>query len=346
MLCLTSEQLHARIYSSFADIAESAISGVVNIRTTAALKKREQAMGPYQFFLGRPPTTAEQESALGSGVIIDPKGYIVTNYHLIAGAEAIEVFFAKSKRGTKATVVGIDQQTDLALLKITPPFALQPLDLGDSDAIRVGDVILAIGNPFGYSHTVTSGIISAKGRVIGTGPFDNFLQTDAPIHPGNSGGPLIDLRGRVIGIATAVHADGGGIGFAIPVNMAKDIIRDLKRTGKVIRPWLGIVCKDILSIEEISDARDPIGLSGVVIQNLVVEGPAEKAGLRIGDLITELASSKIHDTHALRKALASFAPGKSAKIKVYRRNKGFLTLTLKIEELPSATELPTEKQVI
>jgi serine protease Do len=210
----------------------------------------------------------------------------------------------------------------------------------------VGDVVLAIGNPFGYAHTVTSGIISAKGRVIGAGPYDDFLQTDASIHPGNSGGPLLDVRGRVIGIATAVSAEGPGIGFAIPINLAKTITRDLVRYGKVRRPYIGIVGKNILSADEIEGGSDdPGGVYGVIIQNLIVEGPGHKSGLKIGDLIMGFDKDKVTDLNHLQRLMALKSPSDQVRLKVYRRGKGFSYTNVSLEEVPKATDLPVEKDL-
>ncbi|MBQ46080.1 MAG: peptidase [Zetaproteobacteria bacterium] len=339
------ETAWARIYQSFSDIASKAIPGVVNIRTKQFVSGRDALLDPYQFFLrGRVPRSNKNHS-LGSGVIIDRKGFIVTNYHVIKGASSIDILFAKRKHKVKARIIGIDRKTDLALLKITPPFRLKPLDIGNSDWLRVGDIVLAIGNPFGFSHTVTSGIISAKGRVIGTGPYDSFLQTDASIHPGNSGGPLIDIKGRLIGINTAISSEGAGIGFAIPSNIVKTIISDLKKHGKVIRPWLGVIGKNIVSKDEMYDSHDPTGVYGVIIENLVIDGPAWKAGLRVGDLIMAMDDKKIFDINSLQKKLINKSPSERARMKVYRRQKGFVNITVPLEEIPPSQELPAEKDL-
>jgi len=340
-----SNTSQAKLYDSFADVAERAIPGVVNIRTTNYVTGRDALLDPYQFFLqGRVPRNNTTHS-LGSGVIIDKKGHILTNHHVIAGASVIEILFAKTKYKVRATVVGIDTKTDLALLKVNSKQALQPVDLGNSDVLRVGDVVLAIGNPFGFAHTVTSGIISAKGRVIGTGPYDNFLQTDAAIHPGNSGGPLIDVRGRVIGINTAVSSEGNGIGFAIPINTARDVARDLTAHGKVVRPWLGIVGQNILSQDEVGDNFDPLGVYGVIISNLIIEGPAFKAGLQMKDLIMGFDKERVTDQNQLQRLLSQKNPADRITLKVYRRGKGFLTVSVALQEVPKAQDLPEEKDL-
>jgi serine protease Do len=335
----------ARLYESFADVAERAIPGVVNIRTTIYTGNKDPALDLYQFFLHGVLPRSAQTHAVGSGVVIDNKGHILTNHHVVENASVIEVLFAKSKRKVNATILGIDPKTDLALLKVNLPEGVSWLDLGDSDALRVGDVVLAIGNPFGYGHTVTSGIISAKGRVIGAGPYDDFLQTDAAIHPGNSGGPLIDIRGRVIGINTAVAAEGPNIGFAIPINLARVVVRDLIRFGKVKRPYIGIVGKNILSSDEVETGDTLGGVYGVIVTNLIVEGPGHRAGLKIGDLIMGLDQKKVTDMNQLQRFMTARAPSDHVRLKVYRRGRGFFYANLALDEFPKASDLPISKDL-
>ena len=347
LLGIPTEPAQSRVLTSFSHIAKDAIPGVVNIRTTAYAAAGDPTLDVYQFFLGQGvPKKSDSTSSVGSGVIIDRKGHILTNHHVIKDANLIEVLFAKNKIKVTAKVVGSDPLTDLALLQVSSKYTKHALDLGDSDRLEVGDVVLAIGNPFGYAHTVTSGIISAKGRVIGTGPYDNFLQTDAAIHPGNSGGPLIDMRGRVIGINTAVSADGPGIGFAIPINAAKRVVKDLVAHGKVRRPWMGIVGKNILSRDDIESGALTGGVYGVIVSNLIVDGPAYKAGLRIGDLIMGVGDRKITDMNHLHKLLHSKNPADNLKVKVYRRGKGFQNMQVSLQELPKPGELPIEKDLL
>jgi serine protease Do len=328
---------------SFADVAEKAIPGVVNIRTTSYTRRDDPSLDLYQFFMGgRIPSLSTH--SVGSGVVIDGSGFILTNNHVISGATAIEILFASSKRKVRAKVVGTDPKTDLALVKIENATGTFPLPLGDSDKLRVGDVVAAIGNPFGYAHTVTSGIISAKGRVIGTGPWDDFLQTDASIHPGNSGGPLIDINGNVVGINTAVSSEGQGIGFAIPINAARTVVRDLMRWGKVRRPFLGMVGKDILSREDLETNESP-DIHGFIVSNLVVAGPAAKAGTRIGDLVVALDDQKVLDVSHVQRLLAQRAPSDRVRLRVYRRGRGFLNLNVALKETPPAKDLPMERDL-
>ena len=344
-LAMPSSHLHGKILTSMADIAERAIPGVVNIRTTSYVTNKDPQLDLYQFFLRGTIPKAATTHAVGSGVVIDRQGHILTNFHVVDQASVIEVLFAKSKRKVRATVVGTDPKTDLALLRVKPLPQLIALDLGDSDSLRVGDLVLAIGNPFGYAHTVTSGIISAKGRVIGTGPYDDFLQTDAPIHPGNSGGPLIDVRGRVIGINTAVSSEGPGIGFATPINLARKIVQELKAFGKVRRPFLGIVGQNILSLDEVDTADHEGKVYGVLVQNLIIEAPAHKAGLAIGDLVMMMDNEKIADMNHAQKFLTGKKSKEKIKIQYYRRGKGFMTTSAVLEDTPEAQDLPVGKDL-
>jgi serine protease Do len=341
-----SSSAEAKILLSFADVAENAIPGVVNIRTTQYTPNKDPALDLYQFFLnGRPPTNLSTHS-VGSGVVINKQGHILTNAHVIEGANVIEVLLAKNRQKLTAKVLGTDLKTDLALLKISGNVGLVPLQLGDSDALRVGDPVIAIGNPFGYSHTVTSGIISAKGRVIGNGPYDNFLQTDASIHPGNSGGPLLDINGRVIGINTAVSEEGVGIGFAIPINIAKQITADLSAYGKTRRPWLGMVGKNILSADEIdSPSAGIFGPYGVIVSNLIVNAPAHRAGVRIGDVVLTADDKKITDLNQFQRLLLGKQLKGRVKLKIYRKNKGYLFATIPLEETPKTSDLPQERDL-
>lgn len=338
-LLVFQQNSFGKIFESFSEIAEQTIPGVVNIRTKTYVKKSPK-QDLYQFFLdGRIPAT-ESTTSVGSGVIISKEGLIITNYHVIKDADKIEVLFSKDKRRAEAKLIGSDAKTDLALLKTEVKGQMSPLSLGDSQLLRVGDVVLAIGNPFGYSHTVTSGIISAKGRVIGTGPYDDFLQTDASIHPGNSGGPLIDIRGRVIGINTAVESQGHGIGFAIPINVVKNVVEDLKKHGKVIRAWLGIVGKNILTPDDMLLSLDQSAVYGVIINNLIVDGPAYKASLKIGDLIMAINDEKIMDLSHIQKILMSHKTSDTVRMKIYRREKGFMHLNIPLDATPKTTDLP------
>jgi serine protease Do len=255
---------------------------------------------------------------MGSGFIIHPTGFIVTNNHVVEGATQIKVTLA-TKEEFDATLIGRDPKTDLALLKVTSNKPLPTVPFGDSDALEVGHWVLAIGNPFGLGHTVTAGIVSAKGRIIGAGPYDDFIQTDASINPGNSGGPLFNMRGEVIGINTAIVAGGQGIGFAIPCNMAKQVLLQLHDKGNVTRGWLGVAIQGLSS-----DLQQAFGLKdahGALVADVVANGPAAKAGIERGDLIVAFQGHKVQESSELPRMVAAVAPGTKVDVDILRKGK-------------------------
>jgi serine protease Do len=338
---------------SFAELAQKVNPAVVNISTETTVRVPDSPFrhffgpggGLFGDFFGEMPEREMKQQSLGSGFIIDKDGFILTNNHVVAGADEIKVKLADG-REYKARVVGRDPKTDLALIKISSLFKdLPTLPLGDSDKMRVGDWVLAIGNPFGLGHTVTQGIISATGRIIGSGPYDNFLQTDAPINPGNSGGPLVNLEGEVIGINSAIIASGQGIGFAIPSNMAKEIVSQLKTRGKVVRGWIGV------SIQSITpDIARAFGLKndkGALVSEVVPNGPAEAAGIKQGDVIVSFNGKTINRMSDLPFITAETPVGKAVPVTVIRSGKE-LTLQIRIAEMPegqaaAGTTAPAEK---
>jgi|WetSurMetagenome_2_1015567.scaffolds.fasta_scaffold16944_3 serine protease Do len=316
---------------TFADLVEKLSPAVVNISTTKVVKM-DGKRGPsteqfpfdrffggeedfYKRYFGDNPEKEFKQRSLGSGFIISKDGYIFTNNHVIEKADKIKVRLSSGKE-YDATVKGRDPRTDLALIKINPDNSLPTVSLGDSERLRVGDWVMAIGNPFGLDHTVTAGIVSAKGRVIGAGPYDNFIQTDASINPGNSGGPLFNMAGEVVGINTAIVAQGQGIGFAIPVNMAKEILEDLKARGKVTRGWLGVSVQDIT--EDLAKSLKLKDRNGALVTEIFEGDPADKAGIKQGDIIIEVDGKKVKDTHELLRLVAVLPVGKKAEIKVLR----------------------------
>ena len=314
----------------FVALAKKLKPAVVNISTAKTIKPRRQFQrhfggqlrnDPFQDFFERffddmQPQTYKQRS-LGSGFIIEG-GYILTNNHVIAGADEIKVKLADN-REFKAEIKGADERLDLALLKIDAKETLPTAQLGDSNAIQVGEWVMAIGNPFGLAETVTAGIISAKGRVIGSGPYDDYIQTDASINPGNSGGPLFNSHGEVIGINTAIVSGGQGIGFAIPVNLAKSIIPQLREKGKVTRGWLGVsiqpVTADLAKSFSLGSER------GALISEILPGGPAEKAGLKSGDIILEFDGKKIQEASELPRFVAETSVGKKVPMTVMRNGR-------------------------
>ncbi len=314
----------------FTKLVEKASPAVVNISTVKVVETSERLkrfFRPFKefpfddffkkFFEELPQK--QKEHALGSGFIISKDGYIVTNYHVIAKADQIKVILEGGKESYPAKVIGTDPETDLALLKIDAKRSLPYLTFGDSDKVKPGEWVIAIGNPFGLDHTVTAGIISAKGRVIGAGPYDNFIQTDASINPGNSGGPLLNMKGEVIGINTAIVATGQGIGFAIPSNMAKKVIEQLKKYGKPKRGWLGVTIQDV----DTKTAK-ALGLSkpaGALVASVIKGDPADKAGIKAGDVILAVNDKPIKNSRDLTRKIGSFAPGEKVKITLWHRGK-------------------------
>jgi serine protease Do len=306
--------------ASIPDLVERLSPTVVNISTARMVKD----------LLGR----EINQRGMGSGFIISEDGYIFTNNHVIEKADKIKVKLANGKE-YDAEVKGRDASTDLALIKITPPAKLPYARLGDSDRSRIGEWVFAIGNPLGLDHTVTAGIISAKGRVIGAGPYDNFIQTDASINPGNSGGPLCNLAGEVVGINTAIVAQAQGIGFAIPINMAKEILEDLKTSGKITRGWLGLTSQDITD-----DLRQSLKLKdrqGVLVGNVFAGDAADQAGIKIGDVIMEIAGKTVKDDRELAKIVATLHVGSKVNVRVFRNGKE-MTLPIVIAERKNPQE--------
>jgi serine protease Do len=281
-----------------------------------------------RFFGDQHPREFRQKS-LGSGFIIDREGYILTNNHVVEKAEQIKVKLS-DKKEYDARVIGTDPKTDLALIKIKAAGSLPVARLGDSDRLEVGEWVVAIGNPFGLEQTVTAGIISAKGRVIGAGPYDDFLQTDASINPGNSGGPLFNLKGEVVGINTAIVAGAQGIGFAIPVNMAKGLLPQLKR-GRVTYGYIGVVPQEVTP--ELATSFGLKEATGVLIGDVVAGAPADKGGMKKGDIVLEYDGKKVENTHQFRKMIGDTSAGKKAKFIVWRDKKSE-TLWITIGENP------------
>jgi len=301
---------------------------VVNISTTQVVKlNRPRMRNPFgqqdpfdEFFnnfFGRMPKEQKRKS-LGSGFIVSPDGYILTNNHVVEKADEVTVTLL-DKEEFKAKVVGTDPKIDIALIKIDAKKKLTYVELGDSDKLDVGEWVVAIGNPFGLGHTVTAGIVSAKGRIIGSGPYDDFIQTDASINPGNSGGPLFNLKGEVVGINTAIVQGGQGIGFATPIQLAKSVLEQLKEKGKVTRGWLGVYIQRLTP-----EAAENLGISGrrgALVSDVTSGGPAEKAGIRSGDVIVGFNGKEIRDEHDLPQAVASTKPGKSVDVRLLREGK-------------------------
>ncbi|HVM97070.1 MAG TPA: DegQ family serine endoprotease [Candidatus Acidoferrales bacterium] len=323
---------------SFSSVAKQAKPAVVNIFSTRVVRVPGSTGDPAedffrQFFGQGLPYRAFRQQSLGSGFIISADGYVVTNAHVVGQAEQIRVKLT-NREEYDAKLVGMDQKTDVALIKIKPRGELPVLPLGNSEALEVGDWVVAIGNPFGFSATVTAGIVSAKDRVIGAGPYDDFIQTDASINPGNSGGPLLDLKGEVIGINSAIYSRSGGnvgIGFAIPINLARKIIDELRGGGRVARGWIGVNTQDMSS--EIAESLGLDRARGALVTDVTPEGPADRAGIERGDVIVAVNGSAIEESRQLGVRLAETPIGKSAELTVLRNGKE-LALAVTVGEQP------------
>ena len=301
---------------------------------------------PDQFkdFFGRkfdnPRQPEFKQPGQGSGFIIDSAGYIVTNNHVVDNASKIKVVLRNEKE-YDAEIVGRDPVTDIALIKIEAEGNLPTVPMGSSDSLKVGEWVAAIGSPFGLEHTVTAGIVSAKGRVIGSGPYDDFIQTDASINPGNSGGPLINMRGEIVGINTMIIAGGSGIGFAIPIDLAKDIVSQLKSNGEVTRGWLGVTIQDLKG-----DLASYYGLkekSGVLVASVVPGDPADQAGIQPKDIITKVNGKKVTTSRDLTNLAAKLGVGDTAEITL-RRNGKIKTFDVKVGRRPLTLAAASEDQ--
>jgi len=320
----------------FAKLAKKLKPAVVNISTskTMAPQKRQMPGGdPFQEYFEKffemPRQHPFKQRSAGSGFIISDDGYIITNNHVVKGADEIKVKLSDG-REFRGEVKGRDEKFDIALIKIDAKGHLPVAPLGDSDKLEVGQWVMAIGNPFGLAQTVTAGIVSAQGRVIGSGPYDDFIQTDASINPGNSGGPLFNTDGEVIGINTAIVAGGQGIGFAIPVNMAKSIITQLRETGKVTRGWLGVSLQMVTP--ELAQSFGLESEKGGLVAEVLPGSPAEQAGLKGGDIILEFDGHAINEMNQLPRLVAATPVGKKVKVLVLRDGKQ-MTVPVTIEQM-------------
>jgi len=341
--------------ASFADLTEKASSAVVNIQTSRTVGGGGAPEGPGgRGGRGRNPLEEffgpgfedlfggqrqRRVPSLGTGFVISPDGYIVTNNHVIEDVDKIEVHF-ESGETLEAEVVGLDPRTDVALIRVKPEGELPSLPLGDSDAIRAGDWVVAIGNPFGLAHTVTAGIVSARHRTINQDPdarrFDDFIQTDAAINPGNSGGPLINLAGEVIGINTAINPRANTIGFAVPINIAKQILPQLRAEGYYSRGWLGVYLQPVT--EEMVEILGLEEVGGGLVSKVEPGSPADEGGLESGDVIVEFDGTKIGDVDALQQRVGDSPAGKKVELLVLRKGKR-KSLDVELGELDSGVEV-------
>lgn len=326
---------------SFRDAAQKAAPTVVSVVTSNSAARNPRRNDPwFRYFFG--DQEGQPQSGVGSGVIVSPEGYVLTNNHVVDRMDDIEVMLTDGRKAS-AKVIGTDPDTDLAVLKVDLD-RLPSIAFGDSDALQVGDPVLAIGNPFGVGQTVTAGIVSALGRnQLGINTFENFIQTDAAINPGNSGGALVDASGNLVGINSAIYSRSGGslgIGFAIPVSTARQVMESLIRDGQVTRGWIGVEPRD-LTPEMAETFNLPIK-DGVLITGVLHNGPAAQGGMRPGDVVVEVARNKVANTAQLLNAVASLKPGEAAQLRVQRGGE-MLALNIVVAKRPK-TPLPTRNQ--
>ncbi|MEY4318266.1 MAG: hypothetical protein RI902_2074 [Pseudomonadota bacterium] len=324
---------------SLSPAAKRAAPAVVSISIKQAVTKNPHQNDPwFRFFYGDREDD-DPQGGLGSGVIVSPEGYILTNYHVIEGAQEIEVTLSDSRKAT-AKLIGADPDTDLAILRIQLD-RLPVIALGNSDSLQVGDRVLAIGNPFGVGQTVTSGIVSALGRnQLGINTFENFIQTDAAINPGNSGGALVDVQGNLLGINTAIYSRSGGnmgIGFAIPVSTARQVLEGIVKDGQVTRGWLGVEPTEITP--EMAETFGLKQTQGVIITGVLQDGPAAKAGIKPGDVLLRVAGKDIQNVGELLTHIASLPPGQQVKVELARRNTA-MTLDVTPAQRPKLKTTP------
>jgi serine protease Do len=338
---------------SFAGLVKTLKPAVVNISTTSVVSNTSGQGFVFQSpfgendpfgeffnkFFQQFPNQPFTQRGLGSGLIVSEDGYVVTNNHVVDRARDIEVVLDGGEK-YKAEVVGKDPKTDIAVLKINPKRKLQAVRFGDSDKLEIGDWVIAIGNPFGLGHTVTAGIVSAKGRSLGMGSYDDFIQTDAPINPGNSGGPLFNLNGEVVGVDTAIVAGGQGIGFAIPANMVSNVVDQIKTNGKAVHGWLGVMVQPITP--EIAEGMKLSELKGALVADVSPGGPADKAGIKRGDVIVALNGKKVDTVSALTNSVGVVQPGTKEDLKVVRDGVE-RQVSVKIGELPENLAVGDEK---
>lgn len=343
---LSGAALAAAITPDFVKMAKKLKPAVVNISTSKTItpQRSRRPSGDhdpfreyFDKFFEMPQQHPFKQKSLGSGFVISKDGYIITNNHVVAGADEIKVKLSDG-REFRGEVKGRDEKFDVALVKIEAKADLPVAPLGDSDKIEVGEWVMAIGNPFGLAQTVTAGIVSAQGRVIGSGPYDDYIQTDASINPGNSGGPLFNTDGEVIGINTAIVAGGQGIGFATPINMAKSIMTQLRETGKVTRGWLGVSVQ--LLTPELAKSFGLDAEKGALISEVMKGSPAEKSGLKDGDIILEYDGRPIREMSELPRVVAATPVGRQVTVLVLREGRQ-VSVPVKIEELKDGEDEDT-----
>ncbi|MEW6291983.1 MAG: Do family serine endopeptidase [Pseudomonadota bacterium] len=314
----------ARKVATYADAAQAALPAVVHIFTSQEVRRHPFSNDPVfrHFFGDRFGNDTQRQSGLGSGVVVSADGLVLTNNHVVESADEIEIAFHDGRKA-KAKLVGSDPESDLAVLRIADSQPLTPITFAQAESLRIGDVVLAIGNPFGVGQTVTSGIVSALGRThLGINTFENFIQTDAAINPGNSGGALVDSNGHLVGINTAIYSQSGGsmgIGFAIPVSLAKSVMEQIIKTGTVTRGWIGVEVQDMTP--ELAESFGVKPDEGALIAGVMRGSPADRAGVKPGDVLLSVGGKRVKDAQVMLDLIAALAPGEKAAFGLFRAGK-------------------------
>ena len=339
---LLTHNAEASRLDSYADIIEQSKKSVVNLRSDEIIRRDEKF--DIKFFYGNDLSPIMKPyTPLGSAIIYDTRGHLVTSYTAIMGAKNIKAYFPKEKKSISVKVVAADRRSNVALLKLasTKGVKIRPAQMANSSGLKAGDNVLSLGNPFGQSYVATMGMIASTGNIVGGYFLDNFLNVDLAKDPGSNGGPLLDSRGRVVGL-NALAQKTHSLHLATPSNQVKKIVKDLMTSGKVSRSWMGLVGENIVSTRQYSN--DP-NVHGVIVNNLIVGSPAQAAGMKIGDLVMQIDGDKVSSVSDLRRILSSKKPGTTVTVKLYRRNEGALEVNLSLAETPSARNLPSVEDI-
>ncbi len=345
VFCSPSNWCEARTQPGFQEILRDVLPAVVHIQSSERPLRPPAYLSPEQYFFKSPSPQGASVFPLGTGFLIKPQGYCVTSYQVIDGAQSFEVITA-DKRRIKASLLGGDRTIDLAVLKLEGAGRIATLDFADSDKAGLGDPLLLIGQGMGFQPFLSSGMLAAKGHVLGSGPYDRHFVLDFVTHPGNAGGPVIDSRGRVVGLASYVDQGPPHLGFALPSKLLQTSLRELIRHGKVLRAWLGMVGKSLTSMENFSEVHDSNVRAGVLVENLIVDAPAAQSGLQVGDLVVAAADKPLRDFAQLQDLLTDRKAGEQLTLKIYRRKQGFVTIKVLLGAIPSATDLPVTDNLL
>lgn len=344
---MLSPETEARSLPGFQAVLSDVLPAVVHIQSSERPLRPPAYPNPQQFFFQVPAPQGTKVFPLGTGFLIQARGYCVTSFQVVDGAQSLEIVMP-DKRRFKASLVGGDRSLDLALLKWEGQGRSAALDFADSDLSKIGDPVLAIGQGLGFKPFISTGLIAAKGQMLGGGPYDRHFVLDLATHPGNTGGPVIDTRGRVIGMAAHIESLPAQFGFALPSKQLQAAVRDLLKHGKVQRAWLGIVVKSLSSIDSLGEVHDANVRSGLIVENLIVDGPAAQGGLQVGDLLLSAGTGgqKLESIGQLQDLLAAMKSGASLTFKVYRRKEGTLNIRLNLGEVPQAVDLPAATDLL